>query len=141
MLPELAATLRAPQWLRARGNPGSSPLQPTVLTLSLGTEQPANPMPAVTAATMPPYGSTFWDQWVKYFVTRDAGKDVFDLRLGLADAGAPFHTARVPWAICRTHAIRPRGDSASSRSRRALARRSAARCGILRTGKWLRRLP
>ena len=21
---------------------------------------------------MPPYGSTFWDQWVKYFVTRDA---------------------------------------------------------------------
>ncbi|RCW76191.1 tannase/feruloyl esterase family alpha/beta hydrolase [Pseudorhodoferax soli] len=60
-------------WGTDFGNPGSSPLQPTVLTLSLGTEQPANPMPAVTAATMPPYGSTFWDQWVKYFVTRDAG--------------------------------------------------------------------
>jgi feruloyl esterase len=59
-------------WGTDFGNPGSSPLQPTVLTLSLGTEQPANPMPAVTAATMPPYGSTFWDQWVKYFVTRDA---------------------------------------------------------------------
>ena len=29
------------------GNPGTSPLQPTVLTLSLSTEQPANPMPAV----------------------------------------------------------------------------------------------
>jgi feruloyl esterase len=28
-------------------------------------------MPPVTAAAMPPYGSTFWDQWVKYFVTRD----------------------------------------------------------------------
>jgi hypothetical protein len=59
-------------WGTDFGNPGSSPLQPTVLTLSLGTEQPANPMPAVTATTMPPYGSTFWDQWVKHFVTRDA---------------------------------------------------------------------
>ncbi|KQP43079.1 tannase/feruloyl esterase family alpha/beta hydrolase [Pseudorhodoferax sp. Leaf274] len=60
-------------WGTDFGNPGSSPLQPTVLTLSLGTEQPANPMPAVTATTSPPYGSTFWDQWVKYFVTRNAG--------------------------------------------------------------------
>jgi feruloyl esterase len=59
-------------WGTDFGIPGSSPLQPTVLTLSMGTEQPANPMPAVTAAAMPPYGSTFWDQWVKYFVTRDA---------------------------------------------------------------------
>ena len=65
-------------WGTDFGNPGSSPLQPTVLTLALGTEQPANPMPAVkpatttTVATSPPYGATFWDQWVKYFVTRDA---------------------------------------------------------------------
>jgi feruloyl esterase len=58
-------------WGADFGNPGSSPLQPTVLTLSMGTEQPANPMPPVTTATMPPYGSTFWDQWVRYFVTRD----------------------------------------------------------------------
>ncbi len=58
-------------WGTDWGIPSSSPLQPTVLTLSLGTEQPANPMPPV-AATTPPYGSTFWDQWVKYFVTRDA---------------------------------------------------------------------
>jgi Tannase and feruloyl esterase len=58
-------------WGTDFGIPSSSPLQPTVLTLSLGTEQPANPMPPV-AATTPPYGSTFWDQWVKYFVTRDA---------------------------------------------------------------------
>jgi hypothetical protein len=58
-------------WGTDFGIPGSSPLQPTVLTLSMGTEQPANPMPQVTTATMPPYGSTFWDQWVKYFVTRD----------------------------------------------------------------------
>ena len=55
-------------WGTDFGNPGASPLQPTVLTLALGTEQPANPMPAVkpatstTAATSPPYGATFWDQ-------------------------------------------------------------------------------
>jgi hypothetical protein len=58
-------------WGTDFGIPSSSPIQPTVLTLSLGTEQPANPMPPV-ATTAPPYGSTFWDQWVKYFVTRDA---------------------------------------------------------------------
>ncbi len=70
-------------WGTDFGNPSASPMQPTVLTLALGTEQPANPMPAVkpavtgnnvtTPATSPPYGSTFWDQWVKYFVTRDGG--------------------------------------------------------------------
>ena len=58
-------------WGTDFGNPGTSPLQPTVLTLALGTDQPANPMPAVTATTSPPYGSTFWDQWVRYFVTRN----------------------------------------------------------------------
>ncbi|WP_194714252.1 tannase/feruloyl esterase family alpha/beta hydrolase [Noviherbaspirillum soli] len=58
-------------WGTDFGNPGNDPLQPAVLTLSMGTEQPANPMPAVTATSMPPYGSTFWDQWVKYFVTRN----------------------------------------------------------------------
>lgn len=58
-------------WGTDFGNPGADPLQPTVLTLSMGTEQPANPMPPVTATSMPPYFSTFWDQWVKYFVTRN----------------------------------------------------------------------
>jgi feruloyl esterase len=53
-------------WGADLGMPGASPLQPTVLTLAFGTAQPANPMPAAA-----PYGSTFWDQWVKYFVTRD----------------------------------------------------------------------
>lgn len=59
-------------WGTDFGNPGTNPLQPTVLTLALGTAQPANPMPAVTATSSPPYNSTFWDQWAKYFVTRDA---------------------------------------------------------------------
>ena len=66
-------------WGTDFGNPGTSPLQPLVLTLSLGTEQPANPMPPVTAATMPPYGITFWDQWVKYFVTRDSNSNPLTL--------------------------------------------------------------
>ena len=58
-------------WGTDFGIPGTNARQPTVLTLGYGTEQPANPMPAVTATTSAPYGSTFWDQWVKYFVTRD----------------------------------------------------------------------
>ena len=72
-------------WGTDFGNPSASPLQPTVLTLALGTEQPANPMPLVkpattsTIATSPPYGATFWDQWVKHFVTRDANFDSLSL--------------------------------------------------------------
>ncbi|WP_050468978.1 tannase/feruloyl esterase family alpha/beta hydrolase [Herbaspirillum chlorophenolicum] len=54
---------------------GGTGVQPTILTLGLGTVQPASPMPAVTANGSPPYHSTFWDQWVRYFVTRDAGYD------------------------------------------------------------------
>ncbi|WP_019140808.1 tannase/feruloyl esterase family alpha/beta hydrolase [Noviherbaspirillum massiliense] len=53
-------------WGSDLGMAGTNPLQATVTTLALGTSQPANPMPATA-----PYGSTFWDQWVKYFVTRD----------------------------------------------------------------------
>ncbi|WP_236066828.1 tannase/feruloyl esterase family alpha/beta hydrolase [Paraburkholderia haematera] len=44
----------------------ASPLQPTVTTLALGTSQPASPMPNTA-----PYMSVFWDQWIRYFVTRD----------------------------------------------------------------------
>ena len=53
-------------WGTDLGVPSTSTLQNTVVALSFGTSQPANPMP-----TTAPYGSTFWDQWVKYFVTRD----------------------------------------------------------------------
>lgn len=51
---------------------GQKAFQPTIITLALGTDQPAFPMPGVTSTTSPPYGSTFWDQWVRYFVTRNA---------------------------------------------------------------------
>ena len=66
-------------WGTDFGMPGASPLQPTVLTLSLGTEQPANPMPPVAGASTPPYFSTFWDQWVRFFVTRDASFNALSL--------------------------------------------------------------
>jgi feruloyl esterase len=58
-------------WATDFGATGASPLQPTIVTLSLGTLAPAFPMPAVTAAGAPPYGSTFWDQWIRFFVTRN----------------------------------------------------------------------
>ena len=53
-------------WGTDLGIPNASPLQATVTLLSFGTSQPASPMPATS-----PYGSTFWDQWVRFFVTRD----------------------------------------------------------------------
>jgi hypothetical protein len=36
--------------------------------LGFGTTAPANPMPATSG-----YGFQYWDQWVKYFLTRDPG--------------------------------------------------------------------
>ncbi|MFD5827746.1 tannase/feruloyl esterase family alpha/beta hydrolase [Lentzea sp. NPDC060358] len=42
--------------------------------LGFGTTPPASPMP-VTAG----YGMQYWDQWVKYFVTRDPSFDSLDL--------------------------------------------------------------
>lgn len=53
-------------WGADLGMPNPSPLQPTVNTLALGDVQPALP-----ATLSMPYAALFWDQWVKYFVTRD----------------------------------------------------------------------
>ncbi|MEJ8799670.1 tannase/feruloyl esterase family alpha/beta hydrolase [Trinickia caryophylli] len=44
----------------------SSPVEPVVTFLALGTSQPANPMPSTA-----PYISVLTDQWIKYSVTRD----------------------------------------------------------------------
>ena len=38
----------------------------TPALLGFGTQAPANPMPRTAA-----YGAQFWEQWVRYFVTRD----------------------------------------------------------------------
>lgn len=53
-------------WGTDFGMTSPSPFQPVVSFLSLGSAQPASPMPNAA-----PYGSVFWDQWVRYFVTRD----------------------------------------------------------------------
>ncbi|RKP52292.1 tannase/feruloyl esterase family alpha/beta hydrolase [Trinickia fusca] len=53
-------------WGTDLGMAGSSPLQPTVIALAMGTSQPASPMPDTA-----PYMSVFWDQWIRFFVTRD----------------------------------------------------------------------
>jgi hypothetical protein len=66
-------------WGTDFGAPSASPLQPTVVTLALGTLAPASPMPAVKAPDSPPYGSTFYEQWVKYAVTRDPAYDAIAL--------------------------------------------------------------
>ena len=54
-------------WGSDLGRASSSPLQPTVTFLALGTVAPADPMPTSGG----PYVGLFLDQWVKYAVTRD----------------------------------------------------------------------
>jgi len=53
-------------WGTDFGMTSPSPFQPVVSFLSLGSAQPTSPMPNGA-----PYGSVFWDQWVRYFVTRN----------------------------------------------------------------------
>ena len=53
-------------WGSDLGMDGTHPAQATVTTLALGSEQPASPMPGKA-----PFGPIFWDQWARYFVTRD----------------------------------------------------------------------
>lgn len=61
-------------WGADLGLAGDSLAQKTVRLLAMGDSQPAQPMP-----TDAPYWATFWDQWVKYFVTRDAAFDSLSL--------------------------------------------------------------
>jgi len=53
-------------WGADLGMAGTNPLQPRVTFLALNTVPPTNPMPEGA-----PYASIFWDQWVRFFVTRD----------------------------------------------------------------------
>jgi feruloyl esterase len=53
-------------WGTDLGMAGTQPAQATVISLALNQVQPASPMPATA-----PYMSVFWDQWVRFFVTRD----------------------------------------------------------------------
>ena len=60
-------------WGSDFGRPGSSPIQALVNRLGLNTVAPAHPMPpfGTGADATTAYGSGFWDQWVRFFVTRD----------------------------------------------------------------------
>jgi feruloyl esterase len=42
--------------------------------LGFGASAPANPMPATAG-----YGAQYWDQWVKYFLTRDPNQNSLDI--------------------------------------------------------------
>jgi feruloyl esterase len=61
-------------WGADLGMINANPLQPRVTFLALGTAQPAQPMPAAA-----PYMSVFWDQWVRFFVTRDTNFNALTL--------------------------------------------------------------
>jgi feruloyl esterase len=54
-------------WGSDLGMTSTSPLEPTVTFLALGTVAPADPMPLSGG----PYVGQFLDQWMKYAVTRD----------------------------------------------------------------------
>jgi len=52
----------------------TSPLEPIITFLALGTSQPTLPMPSTA-----PYISKMTDQWIQYFITRSPGYDTFSL--------------------------------------------------------------
>lgn len=66
-------------WGSNWGSGGPSAIDATIQILGLGAVAPATPMPPVSASGSPPYHSTFWDQWLRYFVTRDAAFDTLAL--------------------------------------------------------------
>lgn len=68
-------------WGADLGLAGDSVAQKTIRLLAMGDRQPAQPMPLDA-----PYWATFWDQWAKYFITRDAAFD--SLSLDPQQAGA-----------------------------------------------------
>ncbi|MFG3510144.1 tannase/feruloyl esterase family alpha/beta hydrolase [Streptomyces sp. NPDC047821] len=76
---ELSSPLRWPYRLSSgeRGYPGFPFLSGADMStplLGMGTEPPGRPMPKKSG-----YGVQFWDQWVRYFVTRDPSYDSLTL--------------------------------------------------------------
>lgn len=61
-------------WGSDLGMLNANPLQARVTFLALNTAAPANPMPKDA-----PYMSIFWDQWARFFVTRDPSFDSLTL--------------------------------------------------------------
>lgn len=65
-----------------------TPIQPTVVFLNLGTEQPTMPMPRSA-----PYLSVLVDQWVRYYVARD--ENFNSLELNPINPQNPDHAQRI----------------------------------------------
>ena len=61
-------------WGADFGRPGAG-VEQLVTFLGLGVEAPAAPIRNPTFAGGVPYETGFWDQWVRYFVTRDPKAD------------------------------------------------------------------
>lgn len=61
-------------WGAEFGRPGANPIQATVAYLGLGAQPPASPMPALA-----PFHSNFWDQWARFFVTKNPDFDSLTL--------------------------------------------------------------
>ena len=61
-------------WGSDLGMVNANPLQSRVTFLALNMGAPTNPMPANA-----PYMSIFWDQWTRFFVTRDPSFDSLSL--------------------------------------------------------------
>lgn len=60
-------------WGADLGRSTATPAAAAVTAMSLGSAAPAPSMPANA-----PYGSVFWDQWVRFVVTRDPAADAVD---------------------------------------------------------------
>ncbi len=68
-------------------------------------------MPPVLAAGSPPYGSTFWDEWVRFAVTRDEGFDSLSL-----DPAHPGRWQQRIVELSRLQEVDPRGLRTFARS-------------------------
>lgn len=58
-------------WGTDFGRTSGSQFEELVTMLTLGMVAPAYPMPPVQDPMSPPHAATFWDEWVRYAVTRD----------------------------------------------------------------------
>jgi len=74
--------------------------------LGMGSLAPADPMPAVSG-----YGFQFWEQWVKYFLTRDPGQNSL--------AVDPLHPGRWRARISALSAVQDANDTDLSAFRNA----------------------
>lgn len=66
-------------WGTDFGRDGTHPMQPFIRLINMGSVPPAHPMPPFAGLNSPPHSATFWDEWVRYAVTRDPSFDSLSL--------------------------------------------------------------